>query len=400
MSTDSNHYSELMEINPITDNYLPLKIINTCCQEIDPNNQDEIKQLGEVLKQNGLLNQVLKESGLQIDTGLSAADLKEPLLNPNNHRFTVFPIQDNDIWRMYKKQQAAFWKAEEISFVGLKEDMATLNPDEKHFIKWILAFFAASDGIVNMNLKERFSREIQNMEAAICYDWQTMMENIHGEVYSLMLDSVIEDPTEKKFLFNAIETIPTVKKMAEWAFKWIESDLSFAYRVIAFAFIEGVFFSGAFASIFWFKKYKNRGKLFFAGLVKSNEFIARDEGMHCDFACLLYKKLNKKLMPEVVYELAQEAVNIATEFTNDALKVKLIGMNDEMMADYIKYIADRLLVALGYAKLYNKKNPFRFMNTIGLFGKTNFFESRATEYQDSSIMNKSKDRVFRRLNHF
>ena len=375
---------------------LKFRILEQCLQEIDTDNPADIVELKDLLDRLNLT----KKLQIQDSDPRHKDDLHEPLLDPHNHRFTVFPISDNEIWSMYKKQLSSFWKAEEISFAGLKDDMATLNPDEQHFIKWILAFFAASDGIVNLNIGERFSREIQNMEASICYDFQKMMENIHGEVYSLMLDNVVDDPKEKDFLFNAIQNIPTVKKMADWAFKWIESDLSFAYRVVAFALVEGVFFSGAFASIFWFKKYKNRGRLFFEGLVKSNEFIARDEGMHCDFACLLYKKLDKKLPVNDVYMITQEAVEIATEFTNDSLKVNLIGMNSEMMAEYIQYIADRLLVSLGYGKMYNKKNPFRFMDTIGLFGKTNFFESRPTEYQDANVMNKSKERVFRRLNEF
>jgi ribonucleoside-diphosphate reductase beta chain len=376
---------------------LKFKVLSNCLHDVDCNNPDEINQLMELLKQNNLLNKIIDRS----EQTTNSVDLSEPLLNPNNKRFTVFPIQNQKIWKMYKRQQAAFWKAEEISFAGLKEDMATLNPDEQHFIKWILAFFAASDGIVNMNIGERFSREVQNMEASICYDFQKMMENIHGEVYSLMLDNVIEDSREKEFLFNAIQTIPTIKEMADWAFKWINSDKSFSHRVVAFALVEGVFFSGAFASIFWFKKYKNRGKLFFEGLVKSNEFIARDEGMHCDFACLIYNELNSKLPSDEIYQITDEAVKIATSFTNDSLKVDLIGMNKEMMSDYIKYIADRLLVSLGHQKHYNiAKNPFRFMETIGLLGKTNFFESRPTEYQDANIMNKSKEKIFRKLEEF
>lgn len=321
-------------------------------------------------------------------------DNSEPILNKENRRFTVYPIKYNDIWEMYKKQQACFWKAEEIDFSTDYDDYLTLNSDEQHFLKMILAFFAASDGIVNFNISSRFLNDIQIIEATIAYEWQMMMENIHGEVYSLMLDNIVKDKTEKEKLFNAIETIPVVKKMADWAFKWIDSSDSFAHRVVAFAILEGVFFSGAFAAIFWFKKYKNKGKAFLKGLTKSNEFISRDEGMHCDFGCLLYHHLNNKLSKQTVYTIMDEAVTIAKEFMQDALPCKLIGMNFEKMGDYIDYIGDRLLVSLTYPKKYNKDNPFKFMETIGLLGKTNFFEMRPTEYQDSHIMNKNKSHDF------
>jgi len=252
----------------------------------------------------------------------------------------------------------------------------------------ILAFFAASDGIVNFNLGQRFIKEVQVMEVEILYTFQMMMENVHGETYSLMLDNLITDKREKDMLFQAIETIPTVKKMADWAFKWVDSSESFSHRLVAFAIVEGVFFSGAFASIFWFKKYKNKGKMFLKGLTKSNEFIARDEGLHTDTACYLYKNhINNKLTQEQVYDIIEEAILISQEFMNDSLRVDLLGMSSTSMNNYIEYIGDRLLLSLGYSKKYNKENPFKFMETIGLFGKTNFFEMRPTEYQDAHIMN-------------
>lgn len=318
----------------------------------------------------------------------------EPLLQKENRRFTVYPIKFQKIWEMYKKQLSCFWKVEEIDFSKDHEDYETLNDEEKHFLKMILAFFAASDGIVNFNLGERFTKDVQVVEAQIVYAFQMMMENIHGECYSLMLDNIIKDNEERDFLFNAIENIPSVKKMADWAFKWIESSDSFAHRVVAFAIVEGVFFSGAFAAIFWFKKYKNKGKLFLKGLTKSNEFIARDEGLHCDFACLVYAHLVNKLQVETVYSIMDEAVEISKNFMDDALPYKLLGMNAESMADYIKYIGDRLLVALGYKKKYNTTNPFKFMETIGLPGKGNFFEVRGTEYQDAHVGNTNAHNYF------
>lgn len=332
------------------------------------------------------------------------ASLSEPkiekLLDPSQKRFTVFPIKETQIWDMYKKQQASFWRAEEIDFSQDRKDYESLDVSTQYFIKMTLAFFAASDGIVNFNLEERFTREIQVMEAQICYNFQKMMEDVHGECYSIMLDQIIRDPEEKSYLFNAIQNVPTIKKMADWTIKWIQSDLSFAHRLVAFAFVEGVFFSGSFASIFWMKKYLGKGKAFLNGLIKSNEFISRDEGMHTDFACLLYSMLDAKLTQDQVNEIAGEAVAIATEFTNELLRVDLIGINKDSMAEYIRYTADRLLVSLGHSKLYDVKNPFGFISTIGLLGKTNFFESRPTEYQDASILNKSKDSGFKFLNDF
>ena len=309
----------------------------------------------------------------------------EPILNPDKRRFTILPIEYPDIWEMYNKQLAAFWKAEEIDFSKDYLDFKKLDENERKFIKMTLAFFASSDGIVNFNLRERFLNDVQIMEAQVAYTFQMMMENIHGLVYSKMLDNLVKNLKEKEELFNAIQTIPVVKKMADWAFKWIESSKSFSYRVIAFAIIEGIFFSGSFASIFWIKKYRSQGKLFLSGLIKSNEFIARDEGMHTDFACLLYSKLKYKLKQTTINPIMEEAVQISQEFMTESISCKFIGMNVDAMNQYIEYVADRLLVALGYSKIYNKTNPFPFMETIGMQGKTNFFESRPTEYQQALL---------------
>jgi ribonucleotide reductase beta subunit family protein with ferritin-like domain len=305
----------------------------------------------------------------------------EPLLNPKKTRFTILPIEYQDIWDMYETQLGAFWKADEIDFSKDYDDFITLSKDEQHFIKMTLAFFAASDGIVNFNLRDRFLNDVKIMEAQVAYTFQMMMENIHGLVYSRMLDNLIKDHDEKEKLFNAIKTVPVVKKMADWAFKWIESTQSFPYRLIAFAAVEGIFFSGSFASIDWIKKYVGRGRLFLQGLTKSNEFIARDEGMHTNFACLLYSKLNHKLKQETVNTIIKEAVSIAQEFSCDAIPCKFIGMNLEMMKIYIEYVADRLMVSLGYQKIYHSQNTLSFTESRGLASKNNFFESRTTEYQ-------------------
>lgn len=315
----------------------------------------------------------------------------EDILNPDNKQFTTYPIKYNTIWDMYQKQLSCFWKAQEIDFSKDYDDFSTLNKDEQHFIKMILAFFASSDGIVNFNLSNRFLKEIQIQEATTCYTFQMMMENIHSEVYSLMLDNLVKDNTEKDLLLNSIRTIPAIKRIADWTFRWIESDKSFAHRVIAFAVIEGILFSGTFASIFWIKKYKSQGKLFLQGLIKSNEFISRDEGLHTLFACEIYKLLKNKLPQNDVYEIIKDGVKVSQSFMNDSLPVKLIGMSNDMMNDYLEYVADRLLVMLGYEKLYLKQNPFQFMETIGMLQKTNFFESRPTEYQSAySDTNKIK----------
>ncbi len=315
---------------------------------------------------------------------------KEPILEENKDRFVLFPIKHKDIWEMYKKAEASFWTAEEID---LSPDLADwnnkLNEEEKHFIKHVLAFFAASDGIVNENLAINFMNEVQYPEGRCFYGFQIMMENIHSETYSLLIDTYINNPAEKDKLFHAMETVPCVKKKADWALRWI-SNGSFAERLIAFAAVEGIFFSGSFCSIFWLKK---RGLM--PGLSFSNELISRDEGLHCDFACLLYSQLENKLSPEKVKEVITNAVEIEKEFVTDALPVRLIGMNADMMRTYIEFVADRLLVALGCSKAYNAVNPFDFMELISLQGKTNFFEKRVAEYKKAGVGMKTEENVFK-----
>lgn len=295
-------------------------------------------------------------------------------------RFVIFPIKHKEIWDAYKKQQTSFWTAEEIDFSKDHNDWENLKLDEKHFIKHVLAFFAASDGIVNMNLLERFLNEVNVLEAKVCYTWQAMMENIHSEVYSLMIDTYIKDTTEKNYLFNAMKNIPCVQKKAKWAMKWIESEESFAKRLVAFAIVEGIFFSGSFCAIYWLKE-----RNLMPGLTLSNEFIARDEGMHCDFACLLYSMLKHKLDYDIIKEIVKEAVEIETEFITESLPCNLIGMNSSLMTEYIKYVADRLIRNLGYKNMYNASNPFNFMENISLQGKTNFFESRVSQYKKADL---------------
>ena len=314
----------------------------------------------------------------------------EPVLDPNNSRFTIFPIEYEYIWELYEKQVACMWKAKEIDFSKDYDDFLTLNKDEQHFIKMILAFFAASDGIVNWNLSERFLSDVQIMEAKVAYTFQMAMENIHGETYSLQLDNIVRNKQEKEHLFASIKTIPSVKLMSDWAIKWIKSDKSFHHRVIAFAIIEGVFFSGAFAAIFWIKKYLSNGKQFMNGLIKSNEFIARDEGLHTEFACEMYNLLKYKLPFEEVKQIFDEGVGISKQFMSDALPCQLLGMDSIKMNSYIEYVADRLIICLGYKKkLYNSSNPFEFMNSIGFTVKNNFFESRSTEYQSATVLNEN-----------
>lgn len=313
--------------------------------------------------------------------------MNEPILAENKDRFVLFPIKYNDIWEFYKKSEASFWTAEEID---LSQDLTDwnnkLNDNERHFIKHVLAFFAASDGIVNENLAINFLNEVQYPEARCFYGFQIMMENIHSETYSLLIDSYIKDPVEKDRLLHAVDTVPCVGKKAEWALRWI-SNGSFAERLIAFAAVEGIFFSGSFCSIFWLKK---RGLM--PGLSFSNELISRDEGLHCDFACLLYTNHVKNQLPkEQVTKIITDAVAIEKEFVSDAIPVKLIGMNADLMCQYIEFVADRLLVALGCAKFYNAANPFDFMEMISLQGKTNFFEKRVAEYQKAGVMNKKEE---------
>ncbi len=314
----------------------------------------------------------------------------EPLLMENPNRFVLFPIEYPEIWEMRKKALACFWTADEID---LEQDIADwknkLNDDERHFIKHVLAFFAASDGIVNENLCINMYEEVQIPEARSFYSAQIQIEDIHSETYSLLIDTYISDPNEKQSLLNAIETLDCVKKKANWAMKWIENAPSFAHRLIAFAAVEGIFFSGSFCSIFWLKK---RGLM--PGLTFSNELISRDEGMHCDFACLLYSMLKNPLDKQLVQDIIVEAVAFEKEFVQDALPVSLIGMNADMMTQYIEFVADRLLNSLGNDKYFNTANPFPWMDLISLQGKTNFFEKRVGDYQKSGVMSERDKQIF------
>ncbi len=316
--------------------------------------------------------------------------MTEPILSENKDRFVLFPIKHKEIWEMYKTAEQVFWTAEEID---LSSDIVDwnekLNDDERHFIKHVLAFFAASDGIVNENLAINFMKEVQYPEARCFYGYQIMIENIHSETYSLLIDTYIKDTVERNKLFNAVETVPCVGRKAEWALKWI-SNGTFAERLVAFAAVEGIFFSGSFCSIFWLKK---RGLM--PGLGFSNELISRDEGMHCDFACMIYGQLVNKLTEQQVKDIITNAVVIEKEFVTDAIPVRLIGMNAELMCRYIEFVADRLIEALGYSKVYNATNPFDFMELISLQGKTNFFEKRVGEYKKASVGVVKEDNVFK-----
>lgn len=311
---------------------------------------------------------------------------EELILQENKDRFVIFPIKHNDIWQFYKKAEASFWTAEEVDLSpDISDWQNKLNADERYFISHVLAFFAASDGIVNENLAINFLQEVQYPEARCFYGFQIMIENIHSEMYSLLIDTYIKDSVEKDRLLRAVDTIPCVQKKAEWALRWIGQG-SFAERLIAFAAVEGIFFSGSFCSIFWLKK---RGLM--TGLTFSNELISRDEGLHCDFACLLYQHHIQNPLPEAqVKEIIAHAVEIEKEFVSEALPVRLIGMNAELMCQYIEFVADRLLLALGCTKIWNATNPFDFMELISLQGKTNFFERRVGEYQKSGVANQDK----------
>ena len=301
----------------------------------------------------------------------------EPILTENPNRFTIFPLKYPDLWELYKKAESSFWTSGEIDFSADSNDWEKLNEDEKHFLLNILAFFAGSDGIVLENLLTNFFTEVQIPEARSFYALQAAIENIHGEVYSLLIDTFAENDQIKNKLFNAIETIPCVKKKADWAIKWMNPSLSFAHRLVAFAIVEGVFFSGSFCAIFWFKSRNKMVKT----LGTSNELIARDESMHTEFAIALYHHLKNKLDNETIINITKEAVEIEEEFIIDSIKCSMIGMNEVLMRQYIRFVADRLLIQLGCPKIYNDENPFAFMDTIGLDGKTNFFEKRVTEYQ-------------------
>ena len=311
----------------------------------------------------------------------------EPILEENENRFVIFPIVHHDIWEWYKKSEASFWTAEEIDLHQDLTDWTTkLNADERYFIKHILAFFAASDGIVNENLAENFVNEVQYSEAKFFYGFQIMMENIHSETYSLLIDTYVKDEKEKDLLFHALDNFPAIKKKADWALKWIDSP-SFAERLIAFAAVEGIFFSGAFCSIFWLKK---RGLM--PGLTFSNELISRDEGVHCDFAVHLHNHhLVNKVPKERIKEIIVDALDIEREFITESLPASLIGMNSKLMTQYLEFVTDRLLVELQCDKVYNTKNPFDFMDMISLQGKTNFFEKRVAEYQKAGVTNTDKE---------
>jgi ribonucleotide reductase beta subunit family protein with ferritin-like domain len=316
----------------------------------------------------------------------------EWLLRENPSRFVLFPIQHKEIWDMYKKHEASFWTAEEVDLSNDMKHWEKLTDNEKHFVKHVLAFFAASDGIVVENLAMQFTSEVQVPEARCFYGFQLAMENIHSEMYSLLIDTYIRDPAEKHELFNATETLPCVQRKANWAMKWINGTDSFATRLVAFAAVEGIFFSGSFCAIFWLKK---RGLM--PGLTFSNELISRDEGLHCDFACLLYTMLTNKLTQGEVHDLIGEAVEIEKEFITDALPCDLIGMNGGMMKQYIEFCADRLIVALGFPKKFNVVNPFDWMDMISLQRKTNFFESRVSEYAKQGVSSQTQQqdsRVF------
>lgn len=362
------------------------------------------------LTQAGIIEATLQCGGIDVDTDfhpvrletedsmeqelpelIDPNELKEPLLRENKKRFVLFPIHHQKIWDMYKKAEASFWTVEEVDLGADKNDWEhKLNKDERHFISHVLAFFAASDGIVMENLASRFMCEVQLPEARSFYGFQIAMENIHSEMYSVLIDTYIKDEEEKKKLFNAIETIDAVKKKAEWALDWINLEDSFATRLVAFACVEGIFFSGSFCAIFWLKK---RGLL--PGLTFSNELISRDEGLHCEFACLLYNTLEYTKLPQKkIHEIVDEAVKIEKLFVCESLPVDLIGMNAVLMSEYIEFVADRLVVALGCDKIYNAKNPFSFMDMISLEGKTNFFEKRVGEYKKSGVKGDKEEKVF------
>jgi ribonucleoside-diphosphate reductase beta chain len=313
--------------------------------------------------------------------------MTEKILQDNPGRFVLFPIEHGDLWKLFKQQESCFWTAEEIDLGQDVYDWENkLNADEQHFVKHVLAFFAASDGIVNENLAMNFVNEVQYTEAKFFYSFQMMMENIHSETYSLLIDSYIKDKEEQNKLFNAVETIPAIKKKADWAIKWINSE-SFVERLVAFAAVEGIFFSGSFCSIFWLKK---RGLM--PGLTFSNELISRDEGMHCDYACHLFNNhIENKISEKRIKEIICGALKIEKEFILEALPVRLIGMNSDLMSQYLEFVTDRLLVALGCSKVYNVENPFDFMQNIALQGKTNFFEKRVAEYQKAGVNNGAED---------
>jgi len=369
---------------------MPANILTDAVNKLNINKENQVLKPKSINDENTKVTKT--ESPKKVTKPkVSAIDPQsEPLLKDNPSRFVIFPIQFDDIFAMYKKAVASFWTVEEVDLSKDINDWDKLKDDERHFISHVLAFFAASDGIVNENLVERFCQEVQVSEARCFYGFQIAMENIHSEMYSLLINTFIRDSEEQGRLFNAIETIPCIKKKADWALRYISHETaSYAERIIAFAAVEGIFFSGSFASIFWLKK---RGLM--PGLTFSNELISRDEGLHTDFACLMYKHLVNKLSEEEVKAIIADAVKIEQEFLTDALPVNLIGMNCVLMSQYIEYVADRLLLELGCTKMYNVENPFDFMENISLEGKTNFFEKRVGEYQKCGVMSSPDQRSF------
>ncbi|XBW37125.1 hypothetical protein QEN19_002703 [Hanseniaspora menglaensis] len=355
-------------------------------EALSANMANRVKSVGKKIADAADRHEQFKKSHQVHRHELKASEKNEPLLTENKRRFVLFPIKFPAIWEAYKRAEASFWTAEEIDLSKDLHDWNNrMNENERFFISRILAFFAASDGIVNENLVENFSAEVQIPEAKCFYGFQIMMENIHSETYSLLLDTYVKDPKENEFLFNAIETIPEIKEKAEWAIRWIQDkDALFAERLVAFAAVEGVFFSGSFAAIFWLKK-----KGLMPGLTFSNELICRDEGLHTDFACLLFSHLESKPDAKIVERIITEAVEIEKRYFVDAIPVALLGMNADLMNQYVEFVADRLLVSLGNAKFYNVTNPFDFMENISLAGKTNFFEKRVSDYQKAGVMAKS-----------
>ncbi|SPJ73670.1 probable small subunit of ribonucleotide reductase [Fusarium torulosum] len=352
-------------------------------KENEPNNNVDTTQLKTKIVEE------TKEETKAVVTA-KTEELDEPLLQENPQRFVLFPIKYHEIWQMYKKAEASFWTAEEIDLSKDLHDWNNrLTTDEQFFISHILAFFAASDGIVNENLVERFSGEVQIPEARCFYGFQIMMENIHSETYSLLIDTYIKEPAQRTYLFNAVDTIPCIRKKADWAIRWIQDkDSTFAQRLVAFAAVEGIFFSGAFASIFWLKK---RGLM--PGLTFSNELISRDEGLHTDFACLLHSHLKGRASKQMIQDIICDAVTIEQEFLTEALPCALLGMNSNLMKQYIEFVADRLLVALGNEKVYKATNPFDFMENISLGGKTNFFEKRVADYQKAGVLHSASKKA-------
>ncbi|BFZ55334.1 Ribonucleotide-diphosphate reductase (RNR), small subunit [Savitreella phatthalungensis] len=361
----------------------PSKQAATAFETLDLSVQQSVKSLKDKFAAAGKKDGIAKYNATKAEEDRAEAEEDEPLLVENPKRFVLFPIKYHEIWQMYKKAEASFWTAEEIDLSKDTHDWENkLNDDERFFISHVLAFFAASDGIVNENLLERFSNEVQVPEARCFYGFQIMMENIHSETYSLLIDTYIKEPAQRRHLFDAIETIPCIKQKADWALRWIsDKDATFGMRLVAFAAVEGIFFSGSFASIFWLKK---RGLM--PGLTFSNELISRDEGLHTDFACLLFSHLKRKPSKEQVQAIITEAVEIEQAFLTDSLPCPLLGINAKLMREYIEFVADRLLLSLGNKKFYHTVNPFDFMENISLTGKTNFFEKRVGDYQKAGVM--------------